>query len=91
VSPDFKPARKRARSTLPWRNAARLRPAALTKDELIAGMEEIVTRSAARLTGLTILPILSPPIDGDATDGCWSRRGLYSNPQFTLKVVNGSA
>jgi hypothetical protein len=38
----------RAGDVLPWRSSARSRPAALTKDETIAGMEEIAARSAAR-------------------------------------------
>ena len=40
----------RAGDMLPWRNSARPRPAVLTKDELIARMEEISVRSAARPT-----------------------------------------
>ena len=38
----------RAGDVLPWRNSVRGRPPARTKDELIAGMEEIAARSAAR-------------------------------------------
>ena len=33
---------------LPWRDPARLRPAAVLREQLIAGMEEIAARSAAR-------------------------------------------
>ena len=40
----------RAGDVLPWRSPARPRPPAMTKDELIAGMEEIAARSAARPT-----------------------------------------
>lgn len=40
----------RAGDVLPWHSPAKPRPAALTKDELIAAMEEIATRSAARPT-----------------------------------------
>jgi antitoxin VapB len=38
----------RSGDVLPWRNSAKLPPASLTRDELIAGMEEIAARSAAR-------------------------------------------
>jgi hypothetical protein len=38
----------RAGDVLPWRSQARPRPPAETKDELIAAMEEIAARSAAR-------------------------------------------
>ncbi len=37
-----------AGDVLPWRSPARARPAAETKEQLIAGMEEIAARSAAR-------------------------------------------
>ena len=40
----------RAGDVLPWRSSARPRPPAMTKSELIAGMEEIASRSAARPT-----------------------------------------
>ena len=40
----------RAGDVLPWRNPARPRPPTLTKEELIAGMEEIAARSGARPT-----------------------------------------
>ena len=33
---------------LPWRSSARAQPPAETKEQLIAGMEEIAARSAAR-------------------------------------------
>ena len=43
----------RAGTVLPWRNQARPRPAAATREQLIAAMEEIAARSAAR-------PIVDP-------------------------------
>jgi len=39
-----------AGDVLPWRSSAKQRPATHTKDELIASMEEIAARSAARPT-----------------------------------------
>ncbi len=41
-------ALSRTGDMLPWRSQARPRPPAETKEELIAGMEEIAARSAAR-------------------------------------------
>lgn len=41
-------ALSRTGDVLPWRNSERGRPLAETKNQLIAGMEEIAARSAAR-------------------------------------------
>jgi antitoxin VapB len=50
LTPDevVRAALSRVGDVLPWRSLARPRPPAETKDDLIAGMEEIAVRSAAR-------------------------------------------